>query len=1230
MQKTAHRGRGLRYGRLPAKLVRIMRMLSFLLLVCCLHVTASSSSQTVTFSGKEVPLKKLFATIEAQTGFLVWGRIDFMEKARPISLSVRNMPLKDVLSLALKDQPFTYEIADKTIILAEKEKEIPRLFLQQPPGTLKGQVYMSGNQPLAGATLSISGRSLGVTDQEGRFSVEASAGDLLVISYIGFEAKEIRVTDAMIGQGSTGIILLQRKETALQEVVVNTGYQSISRERSAGSFAKPDLDVVRKRSGTMNLLQRLEGLVPGLVLNNGTNSEYYPVAIRGLTSVNGATQPLYVVDGAPVRDLSQINPNDVEDITVLKDATAASIWGARAANGVIVVTTKRATGTKNKLKLDYDVFYSFRGKPDIDVFPRLNSKEYIETVQQLYNMPGYTAAGIADWATITAPDLNNGANYILPHEYLLYGQPTWMPAWYKDKTLGDLAAMDNISQMKDLWYRNSMLANHTVSVSANSEKYGIYASLGYTNDRSATPGEQDNTYLFNARQDFRFTPGLQVYLITNLNFNQTYSKRAIAPDGRFVPYASFTDEDGNSLDMSWLYRGDSLRNAYEQKSQGLADLGRLDLSYDPSRNFNSGYTKGDNLNSRLLAGVTLKIIKGLRFEGVYGGVLVNGRTQAYDAVTGYAGQYELARMTVAGPPVKSYVPTTGGTRSITNSQQRNWTVRNQLVYDNQWNDQQLTVLAGTEFQQQISSSSGSTVRGYDEYLLTSKSMDYTLTSAGIANAIINTNATFKINDLFNETYQDTRFRSYYANGAYTWRNYTLNASTRFDQSNLFGTEVSAQAKPVWSVGGSWLLSNEKFMDKASWIDRLSIRVTYGITGNSPAPGSGGSYDILGPGFAWGVPSGSVNAITINTPGNSRLSWEKTDNFNLGADFSVLEGRLSGSLDYYYKHTTNLLGDVPQNAFTGYTYVYGNAGVLSNRGVELSLTSVNIRKKDFSWSTQLTFAYNKGKMVTLYNSTNFQDASSLIRPLLPGFYNPTRIGLVEGYQPFTLFAYRYAGLDDTGDPQIYLADGTITKAPAAAKVSDLVDMGSTQPLATGGFINNFRYRNFNLNINMIYNFGFVLRRDVNELYTGRITARSFITGGIHSDFLQRWQQKGDEAITDIPAYDPVSNRAARTDLNYYTAADINVIKGDYVKLRDLTLSYDLPENIAGRIHAQGISLRVQLSNVMLWKANDYGIDPEFYSGVGTIVTSAVNASYVTGMRRIPVNQHAFTIGAHVTL
>jgi TonB-linked SusC/RagA family outer membrane protein len=1205
-----------------------LRMIAMLLLVF-MYADASAQDEKLTLSLKNVPLKTVFTKIKEQAGYNFVFNDRLMKETKNVSIQVKDATVKSVLESCFKDQPITYSVIDKTIVVRSVTSSPPARRQEATiSAPLKGKVMDQQGEPLEGVAIAVKETGQITTSNAlGFFSLDnVTPPATLVFTGVSTEETELK------WKGEELNVRLTAKVTSLTDVVItaNTGYQTISRERSTGSFSKPDMGVLRNRSGSMNVLQRLDGLVPGLAINNGTNSNYFPVMLRGVTSINGANQPLYVVDGLPVDNLANINPNDVADITVLKDATAASIWGARAANGVIVVTTKKGSRSQDRLKVDYDMFYSFQGKPEIDAFPRMNSEQFISTMQELYKLPGYVRAGATDWKTITAPDLYNGLNPVMPHEYLLYGQTQWQPEFYKGMSLQDMAAMNNVQQMKDLWYKNAMLSNHTLSISGSSGKYSVYASLGYTDNKNSTPGTSNNTYQLNARQDYQFNKSFSVYLITNLTYQNMTAKRSIAPDNRFIPYAAFADGAGQPLDMSWIYRNDSLRNLYETKSIGLPDLGRLNLGYDPSANFNTGYTKDNNQNSRFVGGVNWKIVKGLRFEGMYGGVLINNQQRSYDDITSYNSQMELAKTTITASALKAYLPTTGGTFQVNTQKQRNWTVRNQFVYDNNWNnrDHQLTAMVGTELQQQTNSLLVTKVRGYDENLLTHKPVDYPTVSGGINNTLINSSGTFKINDNFREEFIDTRFRSYYANAAYTFlRKYTLNASTRFDESNLFGKDVAAQSKPVWSAGAMWVLSRENFASGINWLNNLQIRLTYGITGNSPVPGSGGSYDILGPGSLAGLPAGAVNPLRILTPGNTSLGWEQTKNVNAGIDFSLLDNRISGSFDYYYKNTSNLLGEVNQNPFSGYTAIYGNAGVIKNEGIELNLKTVNVLAKDFSWSSQLTLAYNKGKIEKLQTETPYIYANSLLKMSLPGFYVPQMIGLIEGYQPFSLLAYQYAGLDAIGDPQIRLADGTITKKPGVAKIADLVNMGSAVPLITGGFSNFFQYRNFGLAINMVYNFDFVLRRDVNDFFTDRAVVKNFTTGNLHTEFSNRWKKPGDESFTDIPAYDAAVDRSSRTDLSYYTAADINVVKGDFIKVRDITLSYDLPRQVVNKLRASALSFRLQVNNVMLWKANDFDIDPEFYNGMGSIGT--VNSPLIMGIRSVPFNQHSFTIGAHLS-
>jgi hypothetical protein len=397
-----------------------------------------------------------------------------------------------------------------------------------------------------------------------------------------------------------------------------------------------------------------------------------------------------------------------------------------------------------------------------------------------------------------------------------------------------------------------------------------------------------------------------------------------------------------------------------------------------------------------------------------------------------------------------------------------------------------------------------------------------------------------------------------------------------------------------------------------WIDFLHVRATYGLSGNQPGIRFASNYDIYYGATNLYAPGGI--SYNVNSYGNKKVSWESTQTTNVGFDFSVLKGRLAGSTDLYMRRTTNLIGAAPANAFTGVASITSNLGDIHNTGVELRLNSVNIKGRDFAWSTMLILSYNVNKVTNLYvvGSTN----NTLATVKMSSRF-------AEGYSSFAQWGYRFKGLDNVGDPLIELADGTITKKPGAV-ADDLVYMGTFQPTLTGGFTNNFRYRNFQLTCNMVYNFGSRLKRDAVGLNTSttQLTGRNSPSAGVfignmYRDFNSRWKKTGDEEFTNIPAYIPSSStNSTQRNVLYYSNGDINYFDGAYIKMRDLNLSYTVPPQIASRLRAEDITFRATLSNVMLWKANHYNIDPEFHNSTGS------------DMRQVPTMQHSISFGVNL--
>jgi TonB-linked SusC/RagA family outer membrane protein len=1179
---------------------------------CLIQVSAATFAQKLNYVKKSARLEEIFAAIKSQTGYNVLYSPEKIDDSRKVDVDFKNTELKDVLEFVVKGHDLQFSILDHNISINRKEASfVDKLVAALNTIVVRGRIVDETGAGLQGASIKVKGTSkVTIAGTDGQFSLNGiPEKSILVISYLGYETKEVEASEKM------GDLQLTPGTGKLNEVeVLSTGYQTISRARSAGSFAKPDINTVQNRSGSMNILQRLDGLVAGLTVNNSPGATENPFLIRGLSTVglpnqeSGASyigtnrNPLYVVDGIAIDDVSFVNPQDVADITVLKDATAASIWGARASNGVIVITTKRGTKGK-KLSIQYDAFINFQGKPDLDDIPSLNSQQFIQAAKDLYiNDPENSAFTTNPWESVF-PYANLGSAGVAPHELILYNlQRGLITANKANAGLDSLASIDNRQQIKDIWYRNAALMNHTLSLSGGGDRYAFYGSGSYTNTKSNRPGEKNELYKINLRQDFTLGKRVQLNLITDLTNTVGAAKRNINIDNRFYPYQLFQDAKGNNLSMPYMTPlSEETRADFQSRS-------RINLDYNPLNEVNYGYTRNNQFLSRNILGLNVKLIDGLKFEGSYGFVKSNGKTQEYDGQNSYKVRSELVQFTVAptaGSKPVYYLPSEGGTYAISNLNQQNWTVRNQLSYDNSWNNDlhQLSLLAGQEAQEQYLNTTGTKVRGYDELLQTYGSIDYsTLRTDGVWETVMPNSQDLSLlnDDSFSQSEARMRFVSYYANAGYTYdQKFTLNGSFRIDQSNLFGLDKSAQNRPVWSVGGKWIIST------------FALRATYGLTGNSPAPGTAASYDILQAQTSGFLPGSA--GIRLVTPANPKLTWESTKTINLGLDFSVFNSRLTGSMDLYQKKTENLLGYVPTNSYSGYSSIIGNLGDLQNKGIELSLNSINVRNDQFSWNTSFNIAYNKNVITNI----KFNTPTTTGRQRAQESY-------VAGYPAFALFAYQYAGLDNIGDPQIKLADGTVTKTPNVAKPEDLKFMGSYQPVWSGGLSNVLNYKSFGLSVNAIFNLGHVMRKeDVYDRlpYTDRLTHSNlsydgFTTGNVSASFANRWKKAGDELLTNIPSY--VANSSVSTtrrDVAYYEFADINVVSASYLKLRDITFSYNLPRLLVNRINVDQITFRAQVSNVMLWKANDDGIDPEFQYAS-------------SGKRFMRSNQGTITFGVNV--
>lgn len=614
----------------------------------------------------------------------------------------------------------------------------------------------------------------------------------------------------------------------------------------------------------------------------------------------------------------------------------------------------------------------------------------------------------------------------------------------------------------------------------------------------------------------------------------------------------------------------------------LQSIGLYDLSYRPLDELEDRSYLNKSAYYKLQAGLRFKISQGLNFNLTYQTENTNYRNnQLYKADSWYARDMIVngAQVNLSTGAINYNVPE-GNQFSERRGDDHSYTLRAQANFDRTFNDKhQIVSLFGAERRLIKETWSNSYRMGFDENTLGYKPANIKDLGTGITGTESLTGK-FSWQDKNENKFSEIedRYVAFYGNSSYTYDNrYAVTGSIRIDQSNLFGTDPKYQWKPLWSIGGSWFMSQEDFMSDVSWLNRLALRLTYGINGNV-SKASGPFMTIQDMGYSdWKQGFSS----SVKTPPNPMLRWEKTAVTNFGVDFSVLNRRISGSFDVYNRTSTDLLGDLKVDITTGWTAVKLNYGSMKNTGLELNINSLNIDDKDFKWNTVLNLSYNRNKIIELTNKT--QTAWNYVSENINSIDKPM----------FGLYSYRWAGLSPVnGNPQVYDKDDNVVIS--LNDVESLVYSGTTRPPYSGSLTNLFNYKSFGLSFMLIYNGGHIMRDAVSS-YLG-----ATLESNIYRGSLNYWKKPGDETISGMA---PRADRlATKEKQQLWYAADMHILKADYIKLRDITLSYDLDKSIFSKYNIQGVSIRAQVQNAWWWAANSKGIDPESYSagtyGIGT--------------------------------
>lgn len=1032
-----------------------------------------------------------------------------------------------------------------------------QLVAQEPLHGANGKFTITGtvrdfqtNRPLTGASLKL-GELTTKTDKEGKFSLRGPfSTNRLSISHLGYNDTIFTITSP----NKTLEIVLNPKDNQIEEVeVVSTGYQKIPKERATGSFTYVDSKTLQRNTG-MALLSRLNGVANGLLIDRNTgNSD--GISVRGRSTIFSSTRPLIVVDNFPYEgNLENINPNDIESVTVLKDATAASIWGVRSANGVIVVTTKKA---KDHFRAEFSSTFSTASKPDLFYQPQMSSKDFIEVEKYLFQQGYYDKTINTRYEDISAVV-----------EVLDQVRTGKLSAEQADRKLSEYGKIDSREDYGKYFFRNKLESQQYVGISSASSQFRNVIGIGY--DKSLGERVSVDQQRFNLRTSTQWT-GLNDRVNVDLNIwytgNRHNNGNAAGYTPRY-PYDRFIGKDGQPVEASGA---GSLRRSYtDTVANGLL----LDWKYRPLEELNNrwnNFTSNDQqlrydlgLAGRLYRSISLKL-NFLSSRNWTDNIQHYDKNSFFvrDRVNQFTGIDPATGILSRPLPYGDILD-----RNTTKLDSRY--ARAQLEWNETFGeDHRLSGLLGTEWRQdRLLFDSPGYLYGYNPDLENFQEVDI------FSYFPIYHNADYsKIQRYASRRRQVDNNRSWFGLLSYTYRdNLTLTGSIRKDASNIFGVAANQKGVPLWSVGSSY-----SFHHLIPWepIDRLKLRMTYGYNGNvdknTTAYLTSRLYQNMN---LWGSPSD----VIINPP-NSTLRWERVSNTNLGVDFQIFKGLMGGSFEYFIKKGKDLMGNSPIAPQTGISEFYGNVASTTTRGIDLQLWIEWMRRKELTLRTDLILNIVKDRVDDYYKqpSTNTDIVTAFdIVPLVGAPIN-------------ALTLYRSSGLNSQGDPLGYLQGKPSSDYGAILNGFDresIQIVGSRVPTHFGSLRNTMAYKGFELSFQILYKFGNFLRK------TNSLNSTQLIAGNYRfDDYPDRWKKQGDEQFTNVPKF------IYPLDINreeFYQRSTTLAYSASLVRLQDVRFSYTMQP--FSRQRTSSLQFFLFADNLgIIWKSNDMNLDPEVLSG-----------------------------------
>ncbi len=981
---------------------------------------------------------------------------------------------------------------------------------------------------------------------------------------IWLSATHYTETAVQAGMQDTITVVLQRVSSQLEEVIVHTGYEALPKERVTGSFTRVNTQLFNEQVGT-DVLSRLayvaNGLAPTTTAVTAPNRVHSSngLVLRGVNTFSRTTaDPLIVLDNFPYEgDLLNINPNDVESITLLKDAAAASIWGARAGNGVIVITTKKSRFDQ-PVQISLTMNTTVMPATDLFTLQQIETPDIIELEKYLFGR-GYR---LSDTASTSRPPFTEVYRILLQQRRGQINEAT------ANGLLNELAAYDVRNEYKQHFYSPAINQQYALNMQGGTKRHSWLLSGGWDKNLSETDAAMQRVTL-RWNNTYKVTDKLQI--TSDLSYTDSRNKSGKPAYGtvRYMgqslpPYIRFADETGTALPLYGFYLKDYIDTA------GAGKL--LDWKYYPLTDYQHSVQTSRLNNLSAVLGINYKILPALTADIKYRYQEQNIRDEHLQTEKSYYTRDYINLFTQINRQtgvVNNIVPR-GDILDAAMARLLTQDLRGQLQYNKGWKVHQVTAIAGGQLSATVNKRESFRVYGLNSEYLTHRPVDYVNRYPQFVN---NVQAVIANPMSLSET--NRRMLSFYGNASYTYDGrYALSVSARRDASNLFGVSTNNLWKPLWSSGLLWNIHREQFF-KVKQVNELQLRITYGTQGNSdPSRVAVTTFRYVSPN-----PYTQAMFSQIDNVYNPDLRWEQVATINAGIAFAVLKNRISGSVEYYRKNVSDLYDNIMVDPTLGLqrSIMIQNVSNMRGQGWDIELNSININSK-IKWTTNL--------IVNRYNNKITK------RDIIPPANTVVSSAVLPGYSIYAYFAYPWAGLDPaTGDPR-GLLNKEVSKSyanilSADYPISDLVHIGSLSPVWFGSMGNAVQWKGFTLSARIVYKLGYYFARpSIN--YNTLISTKSG-----HADYYKRWQQTGDELHTDVPSfiYPAVVARDA-----FYQQSEVLATKGDHIRLQYINLSYSSHHKFLQKLFLKELQVFGVANNVgILWRANKYKLDPDNFSG-----------------------------------